>query len=384
MMQMNDRRPDVIVVGAGLHGLSAALHLARAGLKPLVLEKDYPGRHASGVNAGGVRRLGRHLAEVPLSAVAMTMWHNIADLVGDDCGFVRCGQIKIAETEDELAKLKKRAREVQAIGYDHEEIIGQDELREHIPAIARHCVGAMICRDDGAALPFRTTAAFAYRARSLGVEILESHPVTAIRRDAGQWHVPAAGRQFEAPLLVNAAGAWAGHLAALAGDPVPLQPQAPMLMITERVAPFIKPVVGATGRTLSFKQFDNGTVLIGGGLRGKAFPERNITTIKLAAMRTSAQTVGALFPQMSDARIVRFWAGIEAIMPDEIPVLGKSPNAEGLYHSFGYSAHGFQLSPVTGRIIADLVMHGETDLPIEAFRADRFNSSEDTGIARIA
>ncbi|MCB1471473.1 MAG: FAD-binding oxidoreductase, partial [Rhodobiaceae bacterium] len=142
----NARRPDVIVAGAGLHGLSAALHLARAGLKPLVLEKDYPGRHASGVNAGGVRRLGRHLAEVPLSVEAMKIWHDISGLVGDDCGFTRCGQIKIAETETELDKLRARARDVRALGFDHEEIIGRDELREHIPAIAPHCVGAMICR----------------------------------------------------------------------------------------------------------------------------------------------------------------------------------------------------------------------------------------------
>ncbi|MCC0015160.1 MAG: FAD-binding oxidoreductase [Rhodobiaceae bacterium] len=380
-MTTSARQPDVIVVGAGLHGLSAALHLARAGLKPLVLEKDYPGRHASGVNAGGVRRLGRHLAEVPLSVEAMKVWHEIAGLVDDDCDFVRCGQIKIAETEAEFDRLGKRAQEVRTIGFDHEEIIGRDELRQHIPAIAPHCVGGMICRDDGAALPFRTVIAFARRARALGAEIREGCPVTSIRRESGIWHVEAGGRRYEAPVIVNAAGAWAGHLAAMAGDPVPLQAQAPMLMITERVAPFIKPVVGAAGRTLSFKQFDNGTVLIGGGLRGHAVPERNLTSIRLAEMRTSAQTVGALFPKLAATRIVRFWAGIEAVMPDEIPVIGKSPNAEGLFHSFGYSAHGFQLAPVTGRIIADLVMHGHTGLPIEAFRPDRFNTRGEAVVA---
>jgi sarcosine oxidase subunit beta len=145
-----------------------------------------------------------------------------------------------------------------------------------------------------------------------------------------------------------------------------------MLMITERVAPFLNPVLGAAGRKLSFKQFANGTVLIGGGYRGRAEPERNLTVTRLAGLGASAATVVALFPQLSGTRIVRAWAGIEAVTPDEIPVLGPSATEEGAWHSFGYSGHGFQLSPVTGRIIAELVTTGRSALPIARFRSDRF------------
>ncbi len=377
MTVMNNRNFDAIVIGGGLHGLSAALYLAKEGLKPLVLEKDHPGRHASGVNAGGVRRLGRHLAEVPLSDAAMAIWHRIEDLVGDDCGFVKCGQVKIAENETELAELERRAAEVSALGFDHEEIIGQDELRALIPSIAHHCVGALICRDDGAALPFRTVLAFARRAKALGADIRNAMTVTDVTRRGQIWEIRAGGERFEAPVVVNAAGAWAHHLARQVGDVVPLKPWAPMLMITERVAPFINPVLGAAGRRLSFKQYANGTVMIGGGQMGEVWPDENRTAIRLAGMRESALTVQALFPMLKDVRINRFWAGIEGIMPDVIPVLGPSAASEGVFHSFGYCGHGFQLSPITGRIIADLVMHGETDLPIGAFRPDRFNERGD-------
>jgi sarcosine oxidase subunit beta len=373
MTVMSSRSFDAIIIGGGLHGLSAALHLAKEGLKPLVLEKDHPGRHASGVNAGGVRRLGRHLAEVPLADAAMTIWHHIEDLVGDDCGFIRCGQIKIAENEDELAELEKRAAEIRALGFGHEEIIDRDELFALIPSIAPHCIGALICRDDGAALPFRTVIAFARRAQALGAVIRSGMTVTHVARQAGAWHVEAGGHRFEAPVVVNAAGAWAHKFAATVGDVVPLQPWAPMLMITERVAPFIKPVLGAAGRKLSFKQYDNGTILIGGGQMGEVWPKKNRTAIRLAGMRASAETVSALFPQLKDVRINRFWAGIEGIMPDVIPVLGPSAAADGVFHSFGYCGHGFQLSPITGRIIADLIIRGETDLPITPFRPNRFN-----------
>ena len=100
---------DVIIIGGGLHGCSAALHLAKRGLKPAILEKNWSGRHASGVNAGGVRTLLRDTAEIPLALQARTLWHGIENLVDDDCGYKTSGQVAIAETDEELDKLRARA-----------------------------------------------------------------------------------------------------------------------------------------------------------------------------------------------------------------------------------------------------------------------------------
>ncbi len=366
-------KPDVIVIGGGLHGCSAALHLSMRGVRVLVLEKDHVARHASGVNAGGVRQLGRHVAEVPLSVASMALWHRIQDLVDDDCGFESHGQIKVAETEAELETVRARVAELNALGFTHEEVIGQDELRSLVPAIADHCVGALVSRGDGAAIPFRTTFAFRRKAIALGARFQEGGTVTRLARQGGLWTVETAdGNRFEAPVVVNAAGAWADRIAAQVGEPVPLEVIAPMLMITARVAPFIKPVVGATGRTLSFKQFPNGTVLIGGGLLGRAVRDENRTELDFSQVSVNARTVWDLFPCMRGATIVRSWAGIEARMPDQIPVIGPSGTEPDLYHSFGFSAHGFQLGPIVGRITADLITAGSTDLPIDPFRIGRF------------
>ncbi len=368
-------QPDVLIIGGGLHGCSAALQLARRGARVLVLEKDYAGRHASGVNAGGVRRLGRHVAEIPLSIASMEMWHRIRDLVDDDCGFESHGQVKVAENEAELETLRKRVAEVRALGFTHEELIDQRELREIVPAIAEHCMGAIYCRADGAANPYRTTNAFRRAAEHAGARVVEGARVGELRRDGRNWRVTTAdGAQHAAPILVNCAGAWADRIAADLGESVPVIPAAFMLMISNRQPPFIKPVLGATGRPLSFKQFQNGTVLIGGGYKGTLERDTNWTELDFRGLALSAKTVWDLFPAMRDAQIVRAWAGIEARMPDDIPVIGPSSTAEGVFHAFGFSGHGFQLGPISGAIMAELVTTGRTNLPIGPFSITRFRN----------
>ncbi|MDP6342651.1 MAG: FAD-dependent oxidoreductase [Alphaproteobacteria bacterium] len=363
---------DAIVVGGGLHGCSVALHLAQRGLSVLVVEKDTVGRHASGVNAGGVRRLGRDPAEIPLSQAAMEMWWRIGDWLGDDCGFQVSGQLKVAETAGELAELEARARQVADLGYDHEELVGPDELFRLAPALARHCTGGLVSRRDGFADPFRTTRAFMRRAREAGAEFLEGTAVTAIERRGGAWTVRAGEYRLSAANLINCAGGWGAGLAAWLDEAVPAETAAPMLMVTAPLPPFVEPVIGAQGRALSFKQTGAGTVVIGGGYRARALPEENRTELDFRELKLSARTVAELFPIMRQADIVRCWAGLEAITPDGIPVIGPSAREDGLIHLFGFCGHGFQLGPITGRIVADLLTSGQTDLPIAPFAVDRF------------
>lgn len=366
------READAIVVGGGLHGCSAALQLALRRRRVLLLERRHLGRHASGINAGGVRTLGRDLEEVPLSVQGMALWHRMRDLVGDDCGFTACGQVKVAESAAELAQLEQRARAVRDLGFEHERIVDAAELRRRVPALARHCVGGMVVDGDGAADPYRTTLAFGARARAAGVEIREDESVDGIECKADSWLVVGARGRYRAPVVVNAAGAWAGRIASLVGDGFALRTRASMMMVTERMPPFVGPVLSAVGRPLSFKQSAAGTVIIGGGQQGRADLEREQAWVKVANLARSAQAVAALFPLMREVRIVRTWCGIEAETPDRLPIIDLSPSAPGIVHVFGFSGHGFQLGPICGFAVADLVTRGSTDLPVAAFTARRF------------
>jgi len=363
---------DVIVIGGGLHGMSSALQLARRGCKVVVLEAQSCGRHASGVNAGGVRTLGRHLAEIPLALASRTMWHHLAELVGEDAGFVASGQLKVAETGAELETLRERVQLLQSHGFTHEELVDAQQVRELVPAIAPHITGGIWVQGDGHALPYRTVTAFRLAAQRAGAVVHEDMPVERIDYRAGRWNVTSGAHCFTASHLVNAAGAWAGNFAAQAGDVVPVEAGGLMLMITHRAPPFVTPVLGATGRALSFKQFANGTVLIGGGLRCPADLQARHGEVDMPRLASSARTVVDLFPHLQALGVNRAWAGVEAFMPDGIPVLGASRAAPNLVHAFGFSAHGFELGPIGGQIVAELITEGRSSLPIDAFAVDRF------------
>ena len=363
---------DIIIIGGGLQGCSTALHLARKGKSVIVLEKETPGRHASGVNAGGVRRLNRALPEIPLSLASQELWHRIASLVDHDCGFRSDGQIRIAENDEDMEKLEERHRVVASLGYTHEELVDKKTLRRLVPAASGHCVGALYCRGDGFAEPYLTTLAFRTKIKSLGVNIYEKRPVTAIEKHQSLWRVRTDSGRFEAPVLVNCAGAWGARIASWIGDHAPLTPTPLTMMVTARVQSFLKPVVGLASRKLSFKQMPNGSVVIGGGHISKLNMESERTVIDFTRLKISAQTAEEVFPLMKNVPIVRTWAGIEGIMPDQIPVLGPSRNAPQAFHAFGFCGHGFQLSPIIGQILSELIIEGRSTLPIDAFRIERF------------
>ena len=362
---------DALIIGGGLHGLSAALQLARRGASVILLERARIGRHASGASAAGVRTLYRARAELPVSLVSMQMWHEIENLVGDDCGFRATGQLQIAESEAELDQIRARVEDLKKDGFTHEEMVDSGELRTLVPALAPHCIGGAIVRRDGAADPHRTLAAFLRAILAAGAIVHEGIGVSRLARRDGVWRAGDGTSYFEAPLLVNAAGAWAGQIAALVGDHIWLGTKASMMIVTERVAPFVRPTVSAAGRKLSFKQTNQGTLLIGGGQQGRADLQNESAEIDALTLAKSAAAAVALFPSVGKLRIVRTWAGLEAKTSDDVAIAGLSPSAPGLMHLFGFSGHGFQLVPALGVAAAELLLDGRSHLDISGLTPQR-------------
>jgi glycine/D-amino acid oxidase-like deaminating enzyme len=365
------RTADYLVIGGGLHGLSAALQAARRGVGVTLIERDFLGSQASGATAAGVRTLGRDPAELPLSLEAAQTWRTIADLVGDDCGFRPCGQLQVAEDEVALARIAARVRNLQARGLQHEQLLDATELRRAQPGLAPHCLGAAWAEGDGAANPHRTIRAFRDAAVRAGVRIVQRCPVAALSREGSTWRVQAPQGIFTAPMVLNAAGAWAARIAAMAGEELSQSIRTSMMIVTERTAPRVAPVVSSMARRLSFKQSAEGTLLIGGGTQGRLADDCNSASVDALALAEAAQAATRLFPWTRGLRIVRAWAGMEAQTADQLPVLGPSTMHEGLIHAFGFSGHGFQLVPSVGRALAALAAGEIPDQDLAAFSPAR-------------
>ncbi|SDF03915.1 NAD(P)/FAD-dependent oxidoreductase [Limimaricola pyoseonensis] len=364
---------DVIIVGGGLQGCSAALHLAGRGVDVLLLERDHVGRHASAANAGGVRRIGRHPAELELSAASARIWERLPDLVGTEAGFQRVGHMFVAETEDELDALRARRAQVQALGHEFEELVSAEEVRAAVPGIGRHVVGGLANWSDGYANPFATVRAFREAALRLGARIETGVRVDAARRLDDGWLLATTGGEYRADRVLNCAGFGGARVAAMFGDEASLSVEAPMMMVTTPVPRYHGPVLGRVKGRMSLKASANGSLLIGGGHRARYSDTARKVTVDFAGIAKSARTLGELMPDLTLGRIQRAWYGLEAYTTDGLPILGPSPSARGLLHAFGFSGHGFQLGPVIGRVLSDLVVDGTTGFDISAFALDRFS-----------
>ncbi len=373
---MSTDHTEIAIIGGGLQGLSSALHLAQRGRRVMVIEAHHPGRFASGVNAGGIRRLSRDPAEIPLAMAASEMWHSLADLVDDDCGFRAVGQLKIAENDDDMRKLETRAAMVRDLGFHHEEIIDQKRLRALAPGVHARAVGGLWCETDGSADPMRTVQAFYRKARDLGVTFKLGHGVSHLERTGTGWLLVSGQTRITSNIVINCAGAWGDTIAAMIGEHVPLETHALTMMVSERTPHFIDPVCGLASRKLSFKQTPEGTLLIGGAHLGFADRDAGVAEPDPLKMAISARTVSDVFPHLTNVRIARAWAGLEGMTPDRLPIIGASKIDDSFFHAFGFSAHGFQLSPVIGRIMASLICDGTTNLPVNPFRIDRFSGAD--------
>jgi sarcosine oxidase subunit beta len=355
------------------------MFLARAGWQVTLIEKGLAGRHASGVNAGGLRLLMRDAREYPLSLRAMELWDNLPDLIGataaETCE-VRLGtsQIALAMDAAELGWARARAQDMHRRGFDSEELIDPEELRRLLPGLADSACGGLISRRDGHANPANAARAFRDAAEAAGARVLERCALRELRPAVGgRWCAATDAGSLEAEWVINCAGAWGADVAARLGETLPIKVLALTMMVTARVQPFITPVVIGIDQPLSFKQSAVGSLVIGGGILGKPCLDQDTSFAVMDRMPSSAAAAIAAFPALAGVLVLRTWTGLEGATPDGIPIIGPSGQHRGLWHVFGFCGHGFQLAPAVGEVVAQSLISGRVDPRLAPFAADRFS-----------
>jgi sarcosine oxidase subunit beta len=363
---------DVAIIGGGLVGTWTAYFLRKRGQTVTVIEKGAVGSQASGVNFGNVRLQGRHPGEFPLALRAQDQWEQIEQLIGERCEFSSCGHAYIALDPKELPRLERYHREGTAGGLEIE-LIGANELRRRFPWLGPDACGATWSKRDGTANPRLVTPAVARAARALGAEIFPHTRVVALERSADGFRVRTDGELVvEAPVVLNAAGAWGNEIAEMFGETTPMFPAAPPNLVTEPLPYFITSALQDVAGSVIIRQVARGNVIVAFYPRGPADRMRNRAPVPSAKIPPALSNAVRVAPLLASAQVIRVWSGIEGYLPDMLPVMGWSRTTENLLHAFGFCGHGFQLSPGVGYTLAEMIDEGKAGIPIEAFAIDRF------------
>lgn len=369
--------PDAIVLGGGITGLAAAYELARAGASALLLERSRLGAMASGWTLGGVRQSGRDTAELPLARAAVRRWAGLSEELGAETGYRRRGNLRLARTEAEVARVRALVAEQRALGLDLDLLPDAGAVRALCPALAGPAVlAASFCPTDGHADPPRALAAYAGAARRLGAEIREGAGVRSLlaERDRVAGVVTEAGEAIRADRVVLAAGPHAPGLLRPLGLHLPLSPKVVTVLQTEALPPLLPQVFGVANADCAGRQELDGRLRVTTGIGDWPHAVERWTEERLmppaGELAALVARVSAVLPALAAARVARVWGGLIDQTPDALPVLDAP--LPGLVVAAGFSGHGFGIGPASGEACADLALGRPPAHDLAPFRLTRF------------
>jgi len=375
---METLETEVAIIGGGIAGVCAAYHVAQRDRKVIVLEKDFAGSKASGVNFGGTRTNGRAEGEIPLSLRAKKIWNNFEKFSGSWCDYKPGGHLEVSHEAPGLDFMEKWSAMAKGYGVKSS-LLTPAQIRKKFPYISDKMIGGCLVEDDGSANPRLVMPTLVKAARKLGADIRERSPVTEVEHGENGFIIyTSSGLKIKAQKLINAAGGWGGKIAEIFGDIFPAEALASQMMISEPIGVKIDHVLDfcLNGRFLYFRQVERGNILFGRG-SGDVDLEKGRAYFLPQNCFDGSAVASSFIPDLKGINILRCWGGIDGFLPDSSPVLGFSENVPNLIHGFGFSGHGFQLGPASGAVLAELALDGKTETPIDAFSAKRFKEQQD-------
>jgi sarcosine oxidase subunit beta len=375
---------EVVVIGGGIMGASTAYHLARRGCTDVViLEKDLLAQASTGLSAGGIRQQFSHPANIRLSQEAVRVFERFEEEFGVDMEFRQVGYLFLAQSEDTwqefLANVETQRRYNVPV-----EALSPAEIRARWPYLnVEDLRGGTFCAEDGYADPYMAAMGFANAARRLGVRIEEQTRVTGIRIEGGRVRgVETTRGPVATPTVVNVAGPWGGEVAAIAGFDLPVRPYRRQVFMTQPIDTIQKPVPMILDIEPAFYFRGEGPGVIM-GMSDQDEPSSFHTNVDYLFLERVIDKAIHRAPILEEAEIMRGWGGLYAITPDDNPIIGPLPGADGFYCAIGFSGHGFQQAPTVGRILSELILDGETGFDLSPFAHDRFDRLEGKGETRV-
>lgn len=376
---------DAIVIGAGVIGSSVAYHLAAldAG-RVLVLER---GQIGSGTTAQSSGILRTHYSVVENVALARASWSAFRDFAGyvqdedADAGLVQCGYLIAAPQGAKLEPLRSSLAAQEAQGIPLQRLDAQ-QAAELLP-IARFDDAALIGFEPeaGFADAYLVTSGFARAARRRGVRILEGVAALGLRlKDGRVCGVETEQGCFHTPTVLSAQNIWASEIARWTGIPTPLTAERHSVLALQGRSDYshAMPVykdLGSEGM-LYCRSYGGRHMLVSEGTAGTPLPGPDIgqADISTDTMLDIGAQVAERFPAYDSAAIASSWTGVYDVTPDWNPVLGRLPDVPGLLVAYGFSGHGFKLSPAVGKVLAQEMLGLPTDVSLTPYAHERFRT----------
>jgi sarcosine oxidase, subunit beta len=358
---------EVVIIGGGIVGASIAYHLAEAGCEDvLVIEREpHLGRGSTGKSMGGVRAQFSTEINIRLSLYALDFFARFEEATGCPGGYRPQGYLFVATNEKHLSYLRTNYQLQVACGVKTVELLSAAEVLRRMPHLRPDdIVGGSFSSTDGFVDPYSVMTGFMQRATEKGVRLWKGTEATEILQDAqGIAGVDTTRGRVATRTVVNAAGPWAAKVAALAGVELPVEPLRRMLVPTEPFPLIARDAPMTIDMTTGFHFRPEGLGILLAwndpeetpGFKTDFDPAFVEKILLRAVDRVPCFEALEVNPQ-------RAWAGLYEMTPDHYPVIGAVPQVPGFYLANGFSGHGVMHSPATGRILADLILHGQSDL----------------------
>lgn len=371
---------QVIVVGGGIIGLSTAYYVASQGADVVLYEKGALGMESTSRSAGGIRSQYSTPVNVELSLASKTVWESFATDFGVDIGLRKVGYLFLARSPNTAETFRENVRMQNELGAESQ-LITPDEAAEICPKLdVGQFISATYNDDDGVADPNLAIQGYANAARQQGVDIQTKTEVTDVLTDGDAvTGVVVEETKQEADFVVNAGGAWARRLGAMAGLDLPIAPRRRQIAVVEPTisVPESVPLTIDLDTGSYFRPERSGLALVGGHFSEQdpdADPDIYSDEMDLdwatVALEHAADYTEYFGP---DTKIRRGWAGLYAVTPDHHPIIEEV--LPGFITASGFSGHGFQHAPATGQIVSELIHTGEAQLvDISQLTSDRFET----------
>ena len=381
------RSADVVIVGGGAVGLSAAYHLAAAGAgQVLLLERETElGTGSTGRCAGGFRHQFSSRVNVELSLASIPLITGFSATHGLPVDVVQDGYLFLLRDEASWSEYQASAEMQRGLGVDVQ-LLDATEAGELVPGLATDgVIGATFCAQDGIADPSGLTLGFATAARRAGAEIRTRVAVTRIEVDGdAAVGVETALGPVACGVVINAAGPWGGELAATAGVDLPLEPVPRVVLVSGPFpgVPARRTLVVDAASSFYFHREGEGVLM------GMGDPAERPTFEMRVDDRFVAEellpTAICVLPALGDAAIAHSWVGLYEMTPDRHPILGPVPGVAGLLLANGFSGHGFQHAPIVGKLLAEIVVEGRArTVDISSLGLDRFAAGRLVGEVHV-